>query len=165
VEAVALEARSGRAGVVVSEIEVRGARRAIDRPQLVVVRQALPVAEARGDLEAGHPLRFGDVVLLPLAGERLALRPERPLVFQLAAPAGTVPAGAEVVLEVRREGRSLVRHPLRWPAAGADGLQRLVGEAPFTADAAGAYELCATLSDAEGPRVLRAPFEVAEPTR
>lgn len=165
VEAVALEAQLGRSGVVVSEVEVRGGRRAIDRPQLVVVRQALPVAEVDTDLETGHPLRFGDVVLLPLAGESLALRPARPLVFQLAAPAGTAPAGVAVLLEVRRDGRTLVQQPLRWPVAGPDGLQRLVGEAPFTADTAGVYELCVTLSDAEGPRVLRAEFEVAERPR
>ena len=81
-EAAAYETGAGRAGVATAEISVGDGARRVDRAQVVIVRGALPADQAPADLETGHPLRFGDVILQPSAGEPLKKQGQRPLVFQ-----------------------------------------------------------------------------------
>jgi hypothetical protein len=69
---VAYESPSGQAGVVTQEPEVKEGMRALDRLQLVIVRGALPAAEAPAEFESDHPLRFGDVILQRYTGESLS---------------------------------------------------------------------------------------------
>jgi hypothetical protein len=161
-EAVAFEAGSRRAGVATAEIEVRDGANALDRPQLLIVRRAVTAQEARLDVEPGHPLRFGDTLLLPLAGERLERTPQRPLVVQLAA-ASASPGPGVAHVEVVQAGRSLARLALRWPPpTEAGGMRRHVVEVPFKAEAPGKYEVRVTLAESVAPRVLTVPFEVTE---
>jgi VWFA-related protein len=162
-EAVAYEATSGRAGVTTSEIEVEAGLRPLDRMQLVVVRRALPASDAATELDAGHPLRFGEAVLQPLAGEALDARASQPLVFQLAsAEPATVPLAT---VELWRGARRLTTSRVAWQARASGPVLRHVGELPTSALAAGRYELRVTLTDGADERVLRAPFVVAERAR
>jgi VWFA-related protein len=159
-EAVAYESGSGQAGVVTSEIVVEEGARALNRPQVMIVRGALPAGPAPADFESGHPLRFGDVVLQPLAGEPLSGKPARPLVFQVAAlSSGLAPPSASIA--VWQGDRRVSLTPVHWGAPDSAGLQREVAELPMGQLGAGRYELRLTLADPSGERVVRAPFVVA----
>jgi VWFA-related protein len=158
-EAVAYESGSGHAGVVTADIEVAEGARAINRPQVVIVRGALPVGSAPADFETGHPLRFGDVVLQPLAGEHLSSKPARPLVFQVAALSpGAAPPGGSVA--VWRGDRRIMETAVKWGAPDSAGLLRQVAELPMGSLGAGRYELRLTLADQSGERVVKAPFVI-----
>ncbi len=159
-EAVAYESGSGQAGVVVSEIVVEEGAQALNRPQVMIVHGALPAGPAPADFETGHPLRFGEVVLQPLAGEPLSGQPARPLIFQVAAlsPRAAPPGGS---ITVWRGERQLVETRVAWGAPDSAGLRRQVAEVPMASLGAGRYELRLTLSDATGERVVKTPFVVA----
>ncbi len=159
-EAVAYESGSGEAGVTTHEIEVEEGASAINRPQVMIVRGALPAGPAPADFEIGHPLRFGDVVLQPLAGEPLASKPARPLVFQVASlsPGATAP-GASVA--VWRGDRRVALTPVIWGAPDSAGLQRQVAEVPAASLGPGRYELRLTVTDPSGERVVKAPFVIS----
>jgi VWFA-related protein len=159
-EAVAYEAGSGQAGVVTADIEVEEGARALNRPQVMIVRGALPAGPAPADFETGHPLRFGDVVLQPLAGEPLPSKPARPLVFQVGALSpGAMPPGGSVT--VWRGDRRVAETPVHWGAPDASGFRREVAEVPTSSLGAGRYELRLTLEDPSGERVVKAPFVIA----
>jgi VWFA-related protein len=159
-EAVAYEAGSGQAGVVTADIEVEEGARALNRPQVMIVRGALPVGPAPADFETGHPLRFGDVVLQPLAGEPLPSKPARPLVFQVGALSpGAIPPGGSVT--VWRGDRQVAETPVHWGAPDASGFRREVAEVPTASLGAGRYELRLTLDDPTGKRVVKAQFVIA----
>jgi VWFA-related protein len=159
-EAVAYESGSGQAGVVTNEIVVEEGARALNRPQVMIVRGALPAGPAPADFETGHPLRFGDVVLQPFAGEPLSSKPARPLVFQVAAlsPGATPPGGS---VTVWRGDRRVAETPVHWGAPDAAGFQRQVAEVPMGSLGAGRYELRLTLADPTGERVVNAPFVIS----
>lgn len=158
-EAVAYEAGSGQAGVVSAEIEVAEGARALNRPQVMIVRGALPAGAAPADFETGHPLRFGDVVLQPLAGEHLSSKPARPLVFQVAAlsPGVEPPSGS---VAVWRGDRRVVETAVQWGSPDSAGLLRQVAEVPMASLGAGRYELRLTLADPSGERVVKAAFVI-----
>ena len=158
-EAVAYEASSSRAGVASFEFEVAGGADALRRPQVVIVRGAQPAAQV--ELETGHPLRFGDVVLQPLTGQPVPREPAHPLVFQLVTFAdGVDPPSASV--GVFRENERVGESGVQWGATEPGGIRRCVSEAPTGPLRAGRYELRVTLRDATGERTLRAPFVVTE---
>jgi VWFA-related protein len=162
-EAVAYEAGSGRAGVASSEIEVREGGCSLDRAQLLIVHKAVAASEAPEELPAGHPLRFGEVMLQPVAGAPIARRPPRPLVVQLAATDFGPRETGSAELEVLQAGRSVVKQSLPWPSPSeGSGLRRQVVELPFANAAAGSYELRLTLSEAGRRRVLVTPFELTD---
>ena len=137
-EAAAYETGAGRAGVATAEISVGDGARRVDRAQVVIVRGALPADQAPADLETGHPLRFGDVILQPSAGEPLKKQGQRPLVFQLSTT------------------------PVQWGPAEATGSLRHIADLPLASLAAGPYELRVTLIDAPETRTITARFVVAE---
>jgi VWFA-related protein len=159
-EAVAFESAAGKAGVITSEIEVKEGLRPLDRMQVVIVRGALPAAEAPADFETGHPLRFGEVILQPLAGESLLRRPSRPLVFQLASAGAS--AGPVAMVEVWQGRRRITNSAVKWGPPDSSGILRHVAEVPAGVLDAGRYELRVTLSDGAAERVLHAPFVVTE---
>ena len=159
-EAVAFESTTGQAGVTTRAIEVDEGLRPLDRMQVVIVRGALPAAEATTDFETGHPLRFGDVILQPLAGESLSRRPSRPLVFQLASLRAS--AGPIATIEVWQGPRRVTKSAVKWEPPDASGILRYVAEVPAGVLDAGRYELRVTLSDGAAERVLHEPFVVTE---
>jgi VWFA-related protein len=159
-EAVAFESMTGQAGVTTRPIEVAEGLRPLDRMQVVIVRGALPAAEAVADFETGHPLRFGDVILQPLAGEALSRRPNRPLVFQLASVSAS--AGPLATIEVWQGTRRVTTSVVKWELPDSSGILRHVAEVPAGVLDAGRYELRVTLSDGAAERVLREPFIVSE---
>jgi hypothetical protein len=161
-EAVAYEAGGSRAGVATSELEVGAGTRPLDRPQLILVRGALPAADAPADLETGHPFRFGDVILQPLAGEPVPQEPPRPLVFQLAAAGSRPAAPPEATVGVWQGETRIGQGVVSWGAPDPTGLHRYVAEAPMGTLRPGRYELRVRLRDASGERLLRAPFEVTK---
>jgi hypothetical protein len=160
-EAVAYESPSGQAGVVTQEPEVKEGMRALDRLQLVIVRGALPAAEAPADFESDHPLRFGDV-MQPYTGESLS-RPS-------PASAGLRPGVRFLgrVGRARRHGRDLAGsappHEERreMGAFRRSGLLRHVAVVPVGALDTRSYELRVTLSEGVEEPVLHAPFVVTE---
>ena len=159
-EAVAYESGSGQAGVVVSETVVEEGARPLNRPQVMIVRGALPAGPAPADFETGHPLRFGEVVLQPLAGEPLSRQPTRPLVFQVATLSpGTAPPSGSIT--VWHGDRRMVETAVAWGAPDSAGLRRQVAEVPMASLGVGRYELRLTLSDATGERVVKTAFVVA----
>ena len=138
-----------------------GARR-IDRAQVVIVRGALPGDQGLADLETGHPLRFGDVVLQPSAGEPLPKQGQRPLVFQVTVPslAGTRPPATAA--EVWRDDKVVSRTLVQWGPIEAGGGLRHIADLPLTALATGPYELRVTLTDAVETRTIATRFAVSE---
>jgi hypothetical protein len=128
--------------------------------QLVIVRGALPAAEGPADFETGHPLRFGEVILQPLAGESLSRRPSRPLVFQLASVGAS--AGPLATIEVWQGTRRVTKSAVKWELPDSSGILRHVAEVPAGVLDAGRYELRVTLSDGAAERVLHEPFIVTE---
>jgi hypothetical protein len=161
-EAVAYESRAGKAGVVTRELEVKDGIRAIDRLQLVIVRGALPAAEAPADFESDHPLRFGDSILQPYTGESLSRQSPRPLVFELSSASGVTPAAPVATVEVWQGTRRLTKSAVKWGSSDSSGLLRHVAEVPVGALDTGSYELRVTLSEGVDERVLHAPFVVSE---
>jgi VWFA-related protein len=159
-EAVAYEPTTSRAGVATAEIEVLEGRRALERPQVLLVRSAVPAAHAPDPLESGHPLAFGDVVLEPLAGEPIDRSPTRPIIFQVAAATADGLSEVGARLEVWRGERKILDEPLAWIPPRASGLFRHVAELPIDRQP-GRYELRVRLAEKGEERVLRAPFEIA----
>ena len=159
-EAVAYEPESSRAGVATAEVEVLEGRRALERPQLVLVRSAVPAAQVSDPLESNHPLAFGDVVLEPLAGEPIDRSPARPIVFQVAAATAEGLSSVGARLEVWRGERKVLDEPLVWGRPPATGLFRHVAELPIDRQP-GIYELRVRLAEKGQERVIRAPFEIA----
>jgi VWFA-related protein len=159
-EAVAFESMTGQAGVTTRPIEVEQGLRPLERIQVVIIRGALPAAEAPADFETGHPLRFGEVILQPLAGEPLSRRAGRPLVFQLASVGAS--AGPVATIEVWQGTRRLTKSVVKWDAPDSSGILRHVAEVPAGLLDAGRYELRVTLSDGAAERVLHEPFTMVE---
>ena len=159
-EAVAYEAGEGRAGVAVHELEVQDGYPPLARAQLVMVRGTLPIADASADFETAHPLRFGDVVLQPLAEATRSRRAPLPLVFQVAF-AGPLP-GPEAMVEIWRGEERLDRSRVNWAPPDASGLLRSVAEVPLRTLDIGLYELRVRLSKGASEQVLRAPFQVVD---
>lgn len=161
-EAAAYEAGAARAGVVTAEFTVGDGARRIDRAQVVIVRGALPGDQGLADLETGHPLRFGDVVLQPSAGEPLPKQGQRPLVFQVTVPslAGTRPPATAA--EVWRDDKVVSRTLVQWGPIEAGGGLRHIADLPLTALATGPYELRVTLTDAVETRTIATRFAVSE---
>jgi VWFA-related protein len=158
-EAIAYEAESSLAGVATAALEVLEGRRALERPQVVLVRSAVPVAQAPDPLESDHPLAFGGVVLEPLAGEAIHRAPARPIVFQVAAATGEDLSSVGARLEVWRDERKVLDEPLTWSRPPASGLYRHVAELPIDRQP-GRYELRVRLAEKGDERVIRAPFEI-----
>ena len=161
-EAAAYEAGAGRAGVVTADLSVGEGTRRLDRAQVVIVRGALPADQALGDLETGHPLRFGDVILQPSAGEPLTKRGQRPLVFQVTVPSSPGARPPTTAAEVWRADKLLSTTHVQWGPAEASGSLRHIADLPLAALAAGPYELRVTLTDAPETRTIATRFVVAE---
>jgi VWFA-related protein len=160
-EAVAYDA-GGQAGTATSAFVVGEGARPLDCAQAVIVKGAVPAGQAPVELESGHPLLFGDVVLLPLGGEPLPSRPARALVLQVTVPPSRstpVPTG---VVSLWRGDKSLGQSGLQWSGPDASGLLRHVAEVPGGVPGPGHYELRVSLSDVASDRVLSVPFTVAE---
>ncbi len=159
-EAVAYEATSQKASVVTTPLDVLDGTPAMNRVQLVVVRQALPAASAGADLESGHPLVFGEVVLQPLAGEPYPRQPGNRLVVQVTASpaAGTRPPAA--VLELWQGDHRLQQRLVAWERPEPSGLVRHVGELPIAALGSGPYEVRVDLSEGGHERRLTIPFKI-----
>ena len=159
-ESVAYEATSQKASVLTAPLEVLDGAASIDRVQLVVVRQALPAASAGVNLETGHPLRFGDVILQPLAGEPYRHQPANRMVVQVTAtPAlGARPPSGELSLWQR--DLELSRRLVAWERPEPSGLVRHVGELPIGALGPGHYEVRLDLSEGGRARRLIVPFSV-----
>jgi hypothetical protein len=158
-ESAAYEAGSGRASVIESPFEVPDGRDPMDRVQAVLVHDVVRAEGASGNLERGHPLRYGNVVIRPLVGEPL-LAGGRPVIFQLTAPAGTAPPRGEV--EVWHGHDRIGSSPVAWTGPGEDGLWRQVAEIPAARLEAGGYELRVRLADEGRERALRLPFTLAK---
>ena len=161
-EAAAYEAGAGRAGVVTTEFIVGDGAARLDRAQVVIVRGAVPADEALADLETGHPLRFGDVILQPSAGEPLTKRGQRPLVFQVTVPSSPGARPPATAAEVWRAGKLLSTTHVQWGPAEATGSLRHIADLPVASLAAGLYELRVTLTDAPETRTIATRFVVAE---
>ena len=150
---------SGRASVGESRFEVPEGRDPIDRVQAVLVHDVVPAEQGVGDLEPGHPLRYGDVVIRPVVGEPLRAS-GRPVVFQITAPAGVAFPGGEV--EVWRGNERLGSRPVAWTGPGEDGLWRQVAELPAAGLGVGRYVLRVRLAGNGRERTLHLPFTLTE---
>ncbi len=161
-EAVAYEAGGAQAGVVTADLAVGDGSKRLECAQLVIVRGALPADQAPADLETGHPLRFGDVILQPSAGEPLPRQGQRPLVFQVTVPSSRSASPPATVAEVWRADNLVSRTHVQWGPADATGRLRHIADLPLASLAAGPYELRVTLKDAADQRVITARFVVSE---
>jgi len=160
-EAAASEGTTGQASVTTLAFEVPGGSGPLDRAQVVVIRQALPAAKAAPEIEDGHPLRFGDALLQPLAGEPYPHQSGRLVVQVTASPsAGTSPPAA--VIGLWQGERRLAQRTVVWGRPELSGLVRHVEELPMADLGAGKYDVRVELSEAGRERRLGVPFVVSE---
>jgi VWFA-related protein len=157
-ESAAYEAESRRASVGVTAFEVGHGASPMDRTQLMLIREVLPVEEAGLRLEPGHPLRYGEILLIPSVGEPVHPGEGRPLVFQLIAPPGDVALDGSV--SIWQGERPLGSSPVTLGTPGKDGFRRQVADLPLAQLDAGGYELRVTLTEEQRRRTLRVPFEI-----
>jgi VWFA-related protein len=160
VEIAAQEANSDAASVVVGELEVPVAARGLDQVQVILVRGAAPPEDAGPDLTEEHPLRFGEVVVFPGAGEPLPVRSGKAPLYQVIVPATAEVRELVGRTEVWRGDDLLGAGALVWQAPD-HGWQRHVAELPAADLAPGTYELRVLVSDGSHERILSLPFEVA----
>jgi VWFA-related protein len=159
-EAVAYEATSQKASVVTAPLEVLDGAGAIDRVQVVVVRQALPKATVGADLESGHPLVFGDAVIQPLAGEPYPHGPNNRLVVQVTASPAAGARAPTAELGLWQGEHRLEQRMVAWDRPEPSGLVRHVGELPIATLAPGQYEVRVEVSEGDRKRRLSVPFTV-----
>jgi hypothetical protein len=145
-QAVALDARSGRAGTAAATLDVPQAEPGRLRvSSLMVVQRAERAAPAEG-AEPG-PLQYQDVLLYPDLGQPIKRETGRPLAMFLRGwPASGRPEVAARV-EVLHAGRPVAAAPPFDVRPDADGRIGLVSTFPVDSLAPGAYELRVTLSD------------------
>ena len=159
-EAVALDARSGRGGKATASLEVpRTEPGRLRASSLMVVGRAEKVAEG----EAGEPgpLQYQDVLLYPDLGPLLRREAGRPLAFFLSAWPAPGRPGVDARVEVLRSGRPVAVAPPFELQPDADGRIGLVSTFPVDALAPGPYELRVTLTDGWDAETRTASLAIA----
>jgi VWFA-related protein len=159
-EAVALDARSGRGGKATASLEVpRAEPGRLRASSLMVVGRAEKVPEGEGG-EPG-PLQYQDVLLYPDLGPHLRREAGRPLAFFLSAWPAPGRPGVDARVEVLRSGRPVAAAPPFELRPDADGRIGLVSTFPVDALAPGPYELRVTLTDGRDAETRTASLAIA----
>lgn len=111
-------------------------------------------------LVSGHPLRFGDVVLQPLAGEALPAHGQRPVVFQVTVPASPGARPPSATIGIWQGERRLQQSYVVFGPPDPAGLFRHVSELATSSLEPGRYDLRVALRDEGQERVIGAPFVI-----
>jgi VWFA-related protein len=160
-EAVALDAGSGRVGTARAPLEVpRAEPSRLRASSLMVVARAEKVAA--GARAKPGPLQYRDVLLYPDLGARVRSRAGRPLAFFVSAwPAPDRP-GVDARVQLLRSGKPVAAaQPFALPP-GTDGRIELVSTVAVDALAPGPYELRVTLSDGRDAETRSTPLAIGE---
>jgi hypothetical protein len=157
-EAIVLDARSGKASVRVSSLDVPAvAATALRMGTPFIVRRAEPVPTLGRD--AANPLYFGDVLLHPNLGQALSKTVDKELAFGFTAYDGhDGPLAA--TLQLLRSGQLVATLPLPLGSPDPQGRINQISKLPLESLAPGTYELRVTLKAGSQQVTRGVPFAI-----